>query len=83
MSDAQTSTARGMTRAEAAKYCRLSRDGYDVWVKRGLVPPPIPGTNRYDRKALDRALDKLSGLAPDSPESKLDQWLKEQQKRAR
>jgi predicted site-specific integrase-resolvase len=52
MRNAQTTTARGMTRAQAAEYCGLSRDGYDVWVKRGIVPPPIAGTGRYDRKAL-------------------------------
>ena len=74
------SHARGATRAEAAAHCGLSPSGFDGWRKRGLVPEPITGTRRWDIRALDRALDKLSGLASNSPESKLDQWLQEQQR---
>ena len=40
----------------------LSPDGLDEWVKRGVVPGPIPGTQRWDRKAIDLALDRASGI---------------------
>ena len=40
----------------------MSQEGFDQWVKRGLVPGPIPGTQRWDRKAIDAALDRASGL---------------------
>ncbi len=53
---------RGLTREDAAAYCGLAPDGFDEWVKRGIVPGPIPGTQRWDRKAIDLALDHASGL---------------------
>jgi hypothetical protein len=53
---------RGLTREDAAAYCGLAPEGFDQWVKRGLVPGPIPGTQRWDRKAIDLALDRASGL---------------------
>ncbi len=53
---------RGLTREDAAAYCGLATDGFDEWVKRGIVPGPIPGTLRWDRKAIDLALDRASGL---------------------
>lgn len=53
---------RGLVREDAAAYCGLSPDGFDEWIKRGIVPGPIPGTQRWDRKAIDLALDRASGL---------------------
>ncbi len=32
------------------------------WVKDGLIPKPVTGTNRWDRVAVERALDRASGL---------------------
>ena len=32
------------------------------WIRRGILPGPIPGTHKWDRKAIDRALDRASGL---------------------
>jgi hypothetical protein len=56
---------RVLTTAEAAAYagCRTVAAFRD-WVRRGIMPGPIPGTHRYDRKAIDAALDRMSGLAP-------------------
>ena len=53
---------RLMTIKEAAAYCRLTVAGYRTWQAKGHVPGPLPGTHRYDRCALDRALDKCSGI---------------------
>lgn len=53
---------RCLTREQAAEYCGVSPSGFSAWQRQGLVPGPIPGTNRWDRKALDAALDKASGL---------------------
>ncbi len=53
---------RGLTREDAAAYCGLTPDGFDAWVRRGIVPGPIPGTQRWDRKAIDLALDRASGI---------------------
>jgi hypothetical protein len=43
---------RGMTKTDAAAYCGCgSLAAFDDWVRRGIVPGPIPGTRRWDRKA--------------------------------
>lgn len=67
---------RGLTREQAAEYCGCeSLDTFDGWVRRKIVPGPIPGTQRYDRKAIDRALDRRSGLLSDDPEAAANEWL--------
>lgn len=53
---------RGLTKTDAAAYCGVSEDGFDLWVKKGIVPGAIPGTQRWDRKAIDWYLDRASGL---------------------
>jgi hypothetical protein len=60
-------TPRCLNRRQAADYCGCgSLSAFDDWVRRGIVPGPIPGTRRWDRKAIDAALDKSSNLAPSS-----------------
>lgn len=54
---------RGMTREDAAAYCSLSPSTWDRWVSEGRMPPPVPGTHRWDRKAVDLAWDRLSGIS--------------------
>jgi hypothetical protein len=54
---------RGLKKEDAADYCGCdSTSAFDSWVKRGIVPGPIPGTQRWDRKAIDLALDRASGI---------------------
>jgi len=48
--------------SDAAAYCGLSESGFLDWVRREIVPGPINGTQRYDLRAIDAALDRLSGL---------------------
>lgn len=67
------SNARGLKRQSAAAYCELSPSGFDDWVSRGLLPGPMPGTKRWDRKAIDLALDRLSKIEQDAP-SAYDRW---------
>lgn len=52
---------RGLTRDQAAMYLNLSPRLFDELVKQGLYPGPLPG-GIYDRKAIDVAMDRLSGL---------------------
>lgn len=73
---------RMLTREEAAAYCGLSPEGLSDWMRRGLVPRPIPGTHRIDRKALDAALDKLSGIEPEQEKSALARWKEARDARA-
>jgi hypothetical protein len=60
---------RGLTKEQAAAYCGCGLDAFETWVKKGLVPGAIPGTQRWDRKAIDVWLDRASGLAVETPES--------------
>lgn len=72
---------RMLTREEAAAYCGLSPEGLTDWMRRGLVPKPIAGTHRIDRKALDAALDKLSGIEPERKSSALEEWKRQRDAR--
>ena len=74
-----TAERRCFTREQAADYCGLSPEGFAAWQRQGIVPGPIPGTKRWDRKALDAALDKASGLreAVTAPEDPWDAWERE------
>lgn len=65
---------RLLSRAQAAAYCSLSLQGFSQWVKQGRLPRPILGTARWDRKAIDAALDALSGIETSETVSPLDQW---------
>ncbi|TFV69425.1 hypothetical protein E4K64_33375 [Bradyrhizobium frederickii] len=72
--------------SEAAAYCGVTVATWAKWVAAGIVPPPLPGTRRWDRKAIDLALDKASGIkAPSSSsdpreqdfDSAYDQWKRD------
>jgi len=59
-----------MSGTEVANYCGITLATLSKWVAEGRLPPPLSGTRRWDRKALDLALDKLSGI--ETPLSKED-----------
>ena len=59
-------TPRLLTGTEAAEYCGLTLGTFLKWVEDGRVPRALPGTRRWDRKALDLALDKASGIVSPS-----------------
>ena len=68
---------RLLTRDQVAAYCAIHSSTVDAWVKKGWLPPATfrtgrGGTTRWDRRAIDRALDARSGLAgPESAEDEL------------
>lgn len=73
--------SRLMTKAEAAAHCGLKSSAFSDWIKAGRIPGPIAGTRRWDRVALDAALDKLSGLRPtksdqSDADDEADVWLR-------
>jgi hypothetical protein len=68
-----------MSGAEAAAYLGLTPASFAKWVADGRAPKPLPGTRRCDRKAIDLALDKISGIPP-APISKEDQENEEVEK---
>lgn len=74
---------RGLSKAEAAAYagCK-SLSCFNHRVRRGILPGPIPGTYTWDRKAIDAALDRASGLQATMPPSALSEWREKRRARA-
>jgi predicted DNA-binding transcriptional regulator AlpA len=70
---AQELEARLLSREQAAAYCSLSPGTFSRWVSQGLLPKAILGTARWDLKAIDSAIDSLSGLEQ-IEQSALDLW---------
>lgn len=69
--------ARLQTKDGICRYLGgISAATYDTWQAKGIVPGPVPGTNRYDIKAHDAALDRRCGLArvTANNQSPLEQW---------
>lgn len=60
-----------LKRAEAASMCSLTPAGFDVWVRKGIVPPAIAGTRRWSRDAILRA---LNGSTPRANLDPYEQW---------
>lgn len=79
MSAANDNTpGRLMTRPEAAAYCGASVATFNKWVGSGLLPPALTGLKRWDRRAIDAHLDKVSGLGGHAqPEDEFDKWKRE------
>ena len=63
-----------LTREQAAAYCGVGVTTFTAWVRRGIVPGPVSGTQRWDRKAIDGALDALSRIDDEFELNALDQW---------
>ncbi|MGM4886440.1 helix-turn-helix transcriptional regulator [Tardiphaga sp. 11_C7_N12_6] len=73
-------TPRLMNRGEAAAYCGISPSTFSNWVGKGTIPRPLQGTKRWDRLAIDQALDEKSGIKTvvlDEEESEADRWFRE------
>lgn len=72
------SQSRVLTRKEAAAMCKLTPAGFDVWVRKGIMPSATPGTRRWDRHAIYAALDRLSGLeTTQDTEGPFEKWERE------
>lgn len=59
------SDRRVFGRAEAASFVGASVGYFDKLVRAGIMPKPLslPGVKRWDIRALDKALDGLSGIS--------------------
>jgi hypothetical protein len=74
--------ARLVTEEEGADYIGLPLATFRAWVEIGRLPKPIPDVDKFDIKALDQAIDRISGL--DTPANALDAWRESKEaKRAR
>lgn len=63
---------RLVTEKEAAEAVGLDLATFRAWVAAGKLPKPIPDCGRYDLKAIDAALDRVSGLG--TATNALDAW---------
>jgi hypothetical protein len=65
---------RDIERAYGLKPAVFSR-----LVAKGILPPRVPGTRMWDRRAIEHALDKLAGLnhSADDNETEADRWFRE------
>jgi hypothetical protein len=75
---------RLLTKAEVMEYCGLNTDAaLHDWVARRIIPPAMPGTRRWDRHAIDAALDRASGLvAPSNHLTPYQRWKLEREGQA-
>lgn len=68
---------RCLDRKEAASYCGVSVVTFDKMVRGGTLPQPLRFARRkaWDKSALDKTLDMLSGMsAAAAPAHLLDEW---------
>ena len=64
-----------LTRPEAAAMCRISVPTFDAWVRKAILPGPIPGTRRWSHMAIERALaGDIVTSTTDVPPSPFEQW---------
>ena len=54
---------RLISKREALRYLGYAdMKSVEKLIASGVIPGPVPGTSRFDRRALDAALDRVSGL---------------------
>jgi hypothetical protein len=64
--------ARLASEQEASQEIGLDVATFRAWVDCGRLPKPLPDCGKFDLKAIDAALDRISGL--DTPANALDAW---------
>jgi hypothetical protein len=64
--------ARLVDEKEAAENVGIPVATFRAWVAAGRLPQPLPDCGKFDLKAIDVALDRVSGLG--SPSNALDAW---------
>ncbi len=76
---ADNDNQRLLSRQEAAGYCGCSVATFSGWVSAGHMPRPLFGSRRWDRRAIDAAIDRASGLlsAPENDNDPMQAWLRE------
>ena len=53
---------RPIGRTAAAAYCGITPTAFCLWVSQHIMPPAIPGTRKWDKVAIDKRFDELSGV---------------------
>ncbi|MBX5303139.1 hypothetical protein HJB93_28565 [Rhizobium sp. NLR12b] len=64
-------------RKEASDYCGIAESTFSLWVATHKMPPCIPGTRKWDKRAIDAKLDEISGLGVSPSEDRYARWMRE------
>ena len=64
--------ARLVTDKEGATHLGLEVSQFHHWVEIGRLPKPLADIHKWDMKALDAAIDRLSGIGDSA--NALDAW---------
>ena len=64
--------ARLVSEQQGAEQIGLDVATFRSWVECGRLPKPLPDCGKYDLKAIDAALDRISGLG--NAGNALDAW---------
>lgn len=75
-------TPRLVSRAEAAMYCGLKPSRFSDLVRSGKMPSAVPGTTKWDMKAIDLHLDKIAGIKSEEPKTALELWREKKNARS-
>lgn len=71
------SSPRLIGRKEAAAYLGIAASTFSMWVATHKMPPTVPGTRKWDKKAIDAKLDEISGLIAGEEEDPYLKWMRE------
>ena len=63
---------RLLTERESVAYVGIDLATFRTWVSVGRLPAAMPDCGKWDVKAIDAALDRISGIG--SPTNALDAW---------
>lgn len=67
---------RLLSRKQAAAYLGIAESTFSMWVATHKMPPAIPGTRKWDGRAIDARLDEISGLdTGDNAEDEFEKWM--------
>lgn len=72
-----TDGPRLIGRRKAAAYLDIAESTFSMWVSTHKMPPPIPGTRKWDKRAIDAKLDEISGLESPETEDRYEKWMRE------
>lgn len=69
--------SRLIGRKQAAEYCGIAESTFSMWVSTHKMPQTIPGTRKWDKRAIDAKLDEISGLDATQTEDRYTKWMRE------
>lgn len=79
-----TDTApRLIGRKESAAYLGIAESTFSCWLSTHKMPPPIPGTRKWDKRAIDAKLGDISGLDAAKTEGAPEKWMRHYREKRR